>query len=171
MQIRQQVRVLQTMCQTVDIKDIHNSIKPVISKVKTGELADDEEERYIEDFRQIFTDACEAEIEMMRNKDLAKDSEIDGINNTGEADGGAEGKEQEIMRKDAEHSKEKKYEEMTQFYEKLSNKLVIFDPLDREILNDDEEDMATKRDQLIQEIQEMEQLNPKDLDIMISPEN
>lgn len=65
------------MCSTVDIKDIHNSIKPVITKVKPGELADDEEERCIEDFQMIFTDACEAEIEMMRNRDLAKDEDID----------------------------------------------------------------------------------------------
>ena len=108
MQIRQQVRVLQAMCSTIDIKDIHNSIKPVITKVKTGELADDEEERCLDDFKMIFTDACEAEIEMMRKKDMAKESEINEIN--AGVDGAAESKDQEMMRKDAEHSKEKKYE-------------------------------------------------------------
>ena len=60
---------------------------------------------------------------------------------------------------------------MMQFYERLSNKLVIYDPLNRPILNDDEEDMGTTRDDLIKEINEMDQLNPNDLDIMISPDN
>ena len=45
------------MCSTVDINDVHNSIKPVITKVKTGELEDDEDERSLEDYRQIFIDA------------------------------------------------------------------------------------------------------------------
>lgn len=57
------------------------------------------------------------------------------------------------MKDDAERSKEKKYEELLQFYERLASKLVVFDPLNRAILDDDEFDMATKRDQLITEIQ------------------
>lgn len=80
MQIRQQIRVLQGMCAAVNIKHIHNSIKPVITKVRTGNLADDEDERCLEDIRTIFTEACEAEIEMLRNQDQSKDEEIDRIN-------------------------------------------------------------------------------------------
>ena len=53
------------------------------------------------------------------------------------------------MRKDAERSKEKKYAEMMQFYDKLSNMLVIYDPLNRPILNDNDEDMGTNRDDFI----------------------
>lgn len=51
MQIRQQIRVLQAMCSTVDIKDVHNSIKPIITKVKAGPLPDDEDETCLEDYR------------------------------------------------------------------------------------------------------------------------
>ena len=60
---------------------------------------------------------------------------------------------------------------MAAFYERLANKLVLFDPLDRAILDDDEVNMATNRDQLVQEISQMELLNPNDLDVMISPDN
>lgn len=60
---------------------------------------------------------------------------------------------------------------MTAFYERLTSKLVLFDPLDRAILDDDEVNMATNRDQLVQEISQMELLNPNDLDVMISPDN
>ena len=60
---------------------------------------------------------------------------------------------------------------MAAFYERLANKLVLFDPLDRAILDDDEVNMATNRDQLVQEISQMELLNPNDLDAMISPDN
>jgi hypothetical protein len=74
------------------------------------------------------------------------------------------------MREDAERSKEKKYEELLQFYERLASKLVVFDPLNRPILDDDEFDMATKRDQLITEINTMEQLNTRDLNVMMSPD-
>ena len=80
MQIRQQIRVLQAMCSTVDIKDVHNSIKPVITKVKPGPLDDEEDERSLEDYRQIFIDASQAEVEMLRNQDTAKDREIEEIN-------------------------------------------------------------------------------------------
>ena len=86
MQIRQQIKVLQGMCATINIKYIHNSIKPVITKMRTGMLADDDDERSLEDIRAIFTEACEAEIEMLRNQDHAKDDEIDKINNM-EGDG------------------------------------------------------------------------------------
>lgn len=68
------------MCATINIKYIHQSIKPVITKVRTGHLADDEDERSLEDIRTIFTEACEAEIEMLRNQDQTKDEEIDKIN-------------------------------------------------------------------------------------------
>jgi len=135
------------MCSTINIKDIHNSIKPVITKVKTGELAEEEEECCIDDYRQIFIDSCEAEIEMLKNKDSAKDADIDKIN-AGEQ-GATESKDQENMRKDAERSKDKKYAEMMQFYDKLSNMLVIYDPLNRPILNDNDEDMGTNRDDFI----------------------
>lgn len=57
------------------------------------------------------------------------------------------------------------------FYERLASKIVIYDPLNRAILDDDDCDMSTKRDQFIQEINQMEYLNANDLDIMISPEN
>lgn len=46
----------------------------------------------------------------------------------------------------------------------------MFDPLNRPILDDDEFDMGTKRDQLIMEINTMEQLNSKDLCVMMSPD-
>lgn len=62
-------------------------------------------------------------------------------------DGDADGNEDEHgdqMKQDAERSKEKKYEELLQFYERLASKLVVFDPLNRAILDDDEIDMATK---------------------------
>lgn len=55
------------MCATINIKFIHNSIKPVITKMRSGHLADDDDERSLEDIRAIFTEACEAEIEMLRN--------------------------------------------------------------------------------------------------------
>ena len=74
------------------------------------------------------------------------------------------------MKEDAERSKEKKYEELLQFYERLASKLVVFDPLNRPILDDDEFDMATKRDQLITEINQMEQLNTRDLNVLMSPD-
>lgn len=172
MQIRQQIRVLQGMCSTVDINDVHNSIKPVITKVKTGELADDEDERSLEDYRQIFIDASSAEIEMLRNQDLAKDKEIEIINaNIGDGEDTQESHDQKAMEEDARNSKEKKYEELEQFYQRLASKIVIYDPLNRPILDDDDCDMSTNRDQFVMEINQMEQLNAADLDIMISPEN
>ena len=101
------------MCSTVDINDVHNSIKPVITKVKTGELADDEDERSLEDYRQIFIDASSAEIEMLRNQDLAKDKEIEIINaNIGDGEDTQESHDQKAMEEDARNSKEKKYEEL-----------------------------------------------------------
>lgn len=69
MSIREQIRVLQQICSTVDINDLHNSIKPVISKVKPGPLREGEEEVNLDDYRNIFNDACEAEIETLRNQD------------------------------------------------------------------------------------------------------
>jgi hypothetical protein len=60
---------------------------------------------------------------------------------------------------------------MQQFYERLAGKLVIYDPLNRPILDDDDCDMSTNRDQFCREIEMMEQLNASDLDTMISPEN
>lgn len=42
--------------------------------------------------------------------------------------------------------------------------------MDRNILDDDEYDMGTKRDQLILEINMMEQLNAKDLNVMMNPD-
>lgn len=114
MQIRQQIRVLQAMCSTVDINDVHNSIKPVITKVKTGELADDEDERSLEDYRQVFVDAAQAEIEMLRNQDAAKDREIEELNalNANGGDAQEENQDQQALNEDAQNSKEKKYEEM-----------------------------------------------------------
>ena len=81
-----------------------------------------------------------------------------------------ETEESGARREDAERSKEKKYEELFNFYDLLASKLVVFDPLNRPILDDDEFDMGTKRDQLIMEINMMEQLNSKDLNVMMSPE-
>ena len=133
------------MCATINIKYIHNSIKPVITKMRTGMLADDDDERCLEDIRAIFTEACEAEIEMLRNQDQAKDDEIDKINNM-DGDADEDDKHGQFMKEDAERSKEKKYEELLQFYERLASKLVVFDPLNRPILDNDEFDMGTKRD-------------------------
>ena len=164
MQIRQQIRVLQAMCSTVDIKDVHNSIKPIITKVKVGPLPDDEDETCLEDYRQVFVDASEAEVEMLKNQDSAKDKEIEEIE-------GARNNAEDDLGQDAKYSKEKKYEEMTLFYERLAGKIAIYDPLNRPILDIDECDMGTSRDQLLIEINGMEQLNAADLDIMISPEN
>lgn len=158
------------MCSTVDIKDVHNSIKPIITKVKTGALPDDEDETCLEDYRQLFVDASEAEVEMLRNQDSAKDQEIEEIEGGARrAAGGEDG--EDAWAQDAQYSKEKKYEEMTMFYERLAGKIAIYDPLNRPILDIDECDMGTTRDQLVIEINAMEQLNAGDLDIMISPEN
>jgi ABC-type dipeptide/oligopeptide/nickel transport system ATPase component len=172
MQIRQQIRVLQGMCASINIKYIHNSIKPVITKMKTGALADDEDERCLEDIRTIFTEACEAEVEMLRNQDQSKDEEIDRINQEdGAGQNTAEAEAHEQAAKDGvERSKEKRYEALFSFYERLASKLVVYDPLNRTILDDDEFDMGTKRDQLIMEINMMEQLNSKDLCVMMSPD-
>ena len=101
---------------------------------------------------------------------MAKDKEIDGLNaNNGDAE--AENQDLIAMSEDAKNSKEKKYEEMMQFYERLASKIVIYDPLNRPILDDDDCDMSTNRDQFMMEINQMEQLNGGDLDIMISPDN
>ena len=61
--------------------------------MKTGALADDEDERSLDDIRTIFTEACEAEIEMLRNQDSTKDEEIDRINQEGS--GGQDAEEAE----------------------------------------------------------------------------
>ena len=60
---------------------------------------------------------------------------------------------------------------MMLFYERLAGKIVIYDPLNRPILDDDDCDMGTNRDQFMMEINQMEQLNAGDLDTMMSPEN
>ena len=86
MHIRQQIRVLQTICSTIDINDIHSSIKPVVTKVKHGPLDENDEECNLEDYRTIFNDACEAEIEMLRNRDCAKEEAIDEINASDQAE-------------------------------------------------------------------------------------
>jgi hypothetical protein len=56
------------------------------------------------------------------------------------------------MSEDAKNSKEKKYEELQVFYERLASKIVIYDPLNRPILDDDDCDMSTNRDQFVMEI-------------------
>jgi len=88
---------------------------------------------------------------MLRNQDMAKDKEVDGLNaNNGDAE--AENQDLIAMSEDAKNSKEKKYEEMMQFYERLASKIVIYDPLNRPILDDDDCDMSTNRDQFMMEI-------------------
>lgn len=145
--IRQQLRVLQTICSTVDINDIHSSIKPVITKVKHGALDENDEECNLDDYRTIFNDACEAEIEMIRNRDMAKDEAIDEINSTNQENKQSAANEiLEKMREDAEKSKDKKYDQMLLFYDRLAKKMVLYDPLNRPILDEDDCDMGTTRD-------------------------
>jgi hypothetical protein len=48
--------------------------------MRDGYLLDDEDERSLEDIRTIFNEACDAEIEMLKNQDEQKDEEIDRIN-------------------------------------------------------------------------------------------
>ena len=49
--------------------------------------------------------------------------------------------------------------------------MILYDPLNRPILDEDECDMGTKREQFIREIQEMEPIDSSNLNIMISPHN
>lgn len=46
----------------------------------------------------------------------------------------------------AKNTKQNDYDNLSKFYSKLAQKLIVYDPLNREILDEDDVDIATKRD-------------------------
>lgn len=78
------------------------------------------------------------------------------------------------MDEDKQLQKEKTlqyYQQLDKFYGKFSDKLIVFDPLDRPILQDDKNgkiDIATKTDEFIQIIRDMQFIDGKKLGATLS---